>query len=123
MVGHSEVVPKKSPTRSPSTDQHWLDWDANAIGSDKPPFWRMDLRGRGRVTALLFSPEREPMRSWKNLPVFWAKLAAVPGALYVSPDVRQRGGWSSDGIFGAMIDSRQVHKLPVTWLLLLLIVY
>ena len=80
-------------------------------------------RGRGRVTALLFSPEREPMRSWKNLPVFWAKLAAVPGALYVSPDVRQRGGWSSDGIFGAMIDSRQVHKLPVTWLLLLLIVY
>ena len=24
-------------------------------------------RGRGRVTALLFSPEREPVRSWKNL--------------------------------------------------------
>src|ERR1017187_5399059 len=80
-------------------------------------------RGRGRVTALLFSPEREPARSWKNLPVFWAKLAEVPGAWYASADFRQHGGWSSDGIFGAMIDTRQVHKLPVTWLLLLLVVY
>ena len=41
-------------------------------------------RGRGRVTLLLFSPEREPFRSWKNLPTFWAKLAEVPGAWYVS---------------------------------------
>ncbi|HWI58076.1 MAG TPA: hypothetical protein VNZ22_12680, partial [Bacillota bacterium] len=32
-------------------------------------------------------------------------------------------GWSSDGIFGAMLDSRQIHKLPVGWLLLLLVVY
>jgi hypothetical protein len=80
-------------------------------------------RGSGRVTLLLFSPEREPFRSWKNLPVFWAKLAEVPGSLYVSADYRQPGGWSSDGIFGAMIDSRQVHKLPVTWLLLLLLIY
>ena len=80
-------------------------------------------RGRGRVTLLLFSPEREPFRSWKNLPTFWAKLAEVPGAWYVWPDFRQQGGWSSDGIFKAMIDTRQVHKLPVTWLLLLLIVY
>ncbi len=80
-------------------------------------------RGRGRVTLLLFSPEREPFRSWKNLPTFWAKLAEVPGAWYVSADFRQQGGWSSDGIFGAMLDTRQVHKLPVTWLLLLLIVY
>jgi hypothetical protein len=80
-------------------------------------------RGRGRVTLLLFSPEREPFRSWKNLPTFWAKLAEVPGAMYLAADYRQPGGYSSDGIFGAMIDSRQVHKLPVTWLLLLLIVY
>ena len=34
-----------------------------------------------------------------------------------------RGGWSIDGVFGAMIDSKQVRKLPVEWLLLLLIVY
>jgi hypothetical protein len=47
----------------------------------------------------------------------------VPGAWYVSANYHRSGGWSSDGIFGAMIDTRQVRKLPVTWLLLLLIVY
>jgi hypothetical protein len=75
------------------------------------------------VTALLFSPEREPARSWKNLPTFWAKLVEVPGAWYVSSDFNHQGGWSSDGIFGAMIDTKQVHKLPLEWLLLLLIAY
>jgi len=80
-------------------------------------------RGRGRVTALLFSPEREPVRSWRELPTFWAKLAEVPGAWYVSKDLYSQGGWSTDGVFGAMIDTRQVHKLPVGWLLFLLIVY
>ena len=80
-------------------------------------------RGRGRVTALLFSPEREPVRSWRELPIFWAKLAEVPGAWYSSRDFYSQGGWSTDGVFGAMIDTRQVHKLPVGWLLLLLIVY
>jgi hypothetical protein len=79
--------------------------------------------GRGRLTALLFSPEREPVRSWKNLGVFWAKLAEVPAEWYLAKDFNPPGGWSSDGIFGAMIDSRQVHKLPVGWLLLLLLVY
>jgi hypothetical protein len=80
-------------------------------------------RGRGRVTALLFSPEREPFLSWTNLPTFWAKLIEVPGAWYASKDYSRSSGWSSDGIFGAMIDSRQIHKLPVGWLLLLLLVY
>ena len=80
-------------------------------------------RGRGRLTALMFSPEREPARSWKNLPVLWAKLAEVPGSWYASADFAYHGGPSSDGIFGAMLETRQVHKLPVQWLLLLLIVY
>jgi hypothetical protein len=80
-------------------------------------------RGRGRITVLMFSPEREPFRSWKNLPTFWSKLAEVPGDLYASSDYGYRGEVGSDGIFGAMIDTRQVHKLPVEWLLLLLIVY
>jgi hypothetical protein len=79
--------------------------------------------GRGRVTTLLFSPEREPARSWKNLPTLWARLADVPSSLYSSENVNERGGWSVDGVFGAMIDSRQVRKLPVEWLLVLLIVY
>src|SRR5262249_12585235 len=65
----------------------------------------------------------EPFRSWKNLSVFWSKLIGVPGAWYASSDFGRQGGWSSDGIFGAMLDTKQVHKLPIEWLLLLLIVY
>jgi hypothetical protein len=78
-------------------------------------------RGRGRITVMLFSPEREPFRSWKNLPVFWARMLEVPSWTYGQQN-NNAGAWSSDGIFGAMIDSRQVHKLPIEWLLLLLIV-
>lgn len=89
------------------------------------PLMVTETLGQGRVTALLFSPEREPVRSWKLLPQFWARLAEVPGDRYVSSEQNQYsyGGWSSDGIFGAMLDTRQVHKLPIAWLLLLLVVY
>ncbi len=80
-------------------------------------------QGRGLVTALMFSPEREPFRSWKNLPTFWARVAEVDPGLYTSDRISARGGWSVDGVFGAMIDSKQIRKLPVEWLLLLLIVY
>jgi hypothetical protein len=79
-------------------------------------------RGRGQVTTLMFSPEREPMHSWKNLPYFWGRLIEVPPPA-MTANMGPQGGWSSDGIFGAMIDTRQVHKLPVEWLLLLLLVY
>lgn len=77
-------------------------------------------RGRGRVTLLAFSPEREPFRSWKFRGLFWGKLLDV-GSL--SAEYATYGGASLDGVFGALIDSRQVRKLPVEWLLLLLLVY
>ena len=93
------------------------------LASGDTPLIITGNRGAGRVTALMFSPEREPLRSWKNLPTFWAKLAEVPGILYASSDYYQGYGPSADGIFGAMIDSRQVHKLPIGWLLLLLLIY
>ncbi|MSU59434.1 MAG: hypothetical protein EXS35_14895 [Pedosphaera sp.] len=80
-------------------------------------------RGKGRLTVLMFSPEREPFKSWKNLPTMWSRLVEVPGTLYASADYYQGSGQSADGIFGAMIDSRQVHKLPIGWLLILLVVY
>jgi hypothetical protein len=81
------------------------------------------VRGRGQVTLLTFSPEREPFRSWKNRAWFWSKLMQVPPNWYWAPDISTFGGWSLDGVFGALIDSRQLRKLPVEWLLLLLIVY
>lgn len=80
-------------------------------------------RGNGRVTALLFSPELEPFKSWKHLTAFWAAMAEVPGELYTMTDYYPGFGRSADAIFGAMVDSRQVHKLPKGWLFLLLIVY
>lgn len=82
-------------------------------------------QGRGLVTALLFSPEREPVKTWKNLPALWARVAGVDSRLYGSENYNGpgMGGWSVDGVFGAMIDSKQIRKLPVEWLLLLLIVY
>ena len=79
--------------------------------------------GRGTVTVLLFDPERDPGRSWKNLPSLWARLAGVPPELYANDNVYSRSSSSIDGVFGAMVDSKQIRKLPVEWLLLLLIVY
>jgi hypothetical protein len=80
-------------------------------------------RGLGRLTVLLFSPEREPFKSWKELPTFWTRLVEVPASLYTSTDYHPGHGMALDSLFGAMIDSRQVHKLPVGWLLALLVVY
>ncbi|MEW6303898.1 MAG: hypothetical protein AB1705_10530 [Verrucomicrobiota bacterium] len=82
-------------------------------------------RGRGKVTALTFSPEREPFRSWKNRSWFWARLVEAPSEAFVegTSNAYSYGGNSIDGVFGAMIDSRQVRKLPVSWLLLLLVAY
>jgi hypothetical protein len=80
-------------------------------------------RGRGQIIVLTFSPEREPFRSWKNRSWFWSKLMHVSRQWYSTSDFSAYGGWSMDGVFGALIDSRQVRKLPVEWLLLLLVVY
>ena len=80
-------------------------------------------RGRGHVTVLLFNPEREPFKSWKNRPWFWARLLQLPGDLFTQSTTGAYGGWSLDGVFGAMIDTRQVRKLPIEWLLVLLVVY
>lgn len=80
-------------------------------------------RGRGTVTVLTFSPEREPFRSWKNRSWFWAKLIPIPIELLTNAREPRWGGVSVDGLFGAMLDSRQIRKLPVAALLLLLVVY
>lgn len=82
-------------------------------------------RGRGKLTVLTFSPEREPFRSWKGRHWFWAQLAGVPAAWFTDSNNQQNyyNYTSIDGPIGAMIDSKQVRKLPVSWLLLLLAVY
>jgi hypothetical protein len=93
------------------------------VSAGSTPLIVTSAAGNGRITVMLFSPEREPMKSWKNQPAFWARLAEVPAQLYVSGDNYHSGGWGMDGIFGAMIDSRQVRKLPIHYLLILLLAY
>jgi hypothetical protein len=93
------------------------------VGSDTAPLIVSARRGRGQVTVLLFSPELEPFRSWKNKNWLWARLGDVPLEWLASANVANSGSMSLDGVFGAMVDSKQVRKLPVGWLLLLLLAY
>lgn len=98
--------------------------DGNVIiGPPDAPLALQAGRGRGTLTVLLFSPELEPFRSWKNRPWFWSRLGAVPVEWLASANVNNSGSMSLDGIFGAMVDSKQIRKLPVGWLLLLLLAY
>lgn len=92
-------------------------------GSAESPLILSAPRGRGLVTVLAFSPERDPLKAWKNRPWFWAKLAGVPKDLLGKSDFNAWGGRGVDGVVGAMIETRQVQKLPVGVLLLLLLVY
>jgi len=80
-------------------------------------------RGRGTISALAFSPEKEPFRGWKNREWFWAHMMKISPTVYskdTQPIYSSRG---IDSAFGVMIDTKQVRKLPVKWLLLLLVVY
>jgi hypothetical protein len=79
--------------------------------------------GRGQATVLAVNPEREPLRSWKLRPWLFARLCDVPHDLLRNQAVSAYGGRSLDGIFGAMIETRQIRKLPIGFLLGLLVVY
>ena len=80
-------------------------------------------RGRGQVTVLAFSPDREPFRSWKNKSWFWARLLRLPGDAFEQGNNYSYGGMTVDSVVGAMIETKQVRKLPVEWLLGLLVIY
>ncbi len=93
------------------------------VGTEDAPLIISAARGRGQVTVLLFSPELEPFRSWQNKNWLWARLAGVPVEWLASANTPNTGSMSLDGVFGAMVDSKQIRKLPVGWLLLLLLAY
>ena len=80
-------------------------------------------RGRGQLTLMTFSPERDPIKTWKNRPWFWAKLGGIPGQWFEGGNRNYWSGSSVDGLFGSMIESRQVRKLPIEWLMAMLVVY
>ncbi len=93
------------------------------VGSQTSPLIVTAKRGRGQITALTFAPELEPFRAWKNADFFWAKMIDLPPELFSTDFQPGYSGRPIDGIFGAMIDSKQIRKLPVGWLLLLLVGY
>ena len=93
------------------------------IGTADAPLAIQASRGRGQITVLLFSPELDPFRTWKNRHWLWAKLGDVPHEYFANVNVANSGSLSLDGIFGAMVDSKQIRKLPIGWLLLLLLAY
>jgi hypothetical protein len=94
-----------------------------AAGPKAEPVLVQYQRGRGVVTLLAFSPEREPFRSWGNRPWFWARLLEVPDNWFTISDYNVYGGYSLDGLFGALVETKQVQKLPIGVLLGLLVVY
>jgi hypothetical protein len=93
------------------------------FGTASEPLAITASRGRGQLTVLLFSPELEPFRSWRNKNWFWAKLGNVPPEWLASVQTPNSGSLPVDGLFGAMVDSKQIRKLPVGWLLVLLLAY
>ncbi len=93
------------------------------LSADGKPLVVQKHMGRGRVTVLTFSAEREPFLSWKNRDWFWARLADIPVKHFETTDFSYYAGPSIDSVFGAMVDSKQVRKLPLTWLLVLLLIY
>jgi hypothetical protein len=93
------------------------------VGPASSPLVVTADRGRGQITLLTFAPELEPFRSWKQAPYFWAKMTDLPPELMTQENFTRYPGRFIDGVFGGMIDSRQIRKLPVGWLLLLLIGY
>jgi hypothetical protein len=93
------------------------------VGPESSPLVLTAKRGRGQITALTFAPELEPFRSWTNAAHFWAKMIDLPPDMLSTENVYRYPGRPIDGVFGAMIDSKQVRKLPVGWLLLLLVGY
>lgn len=92
---------------------------------DGQPLIVQGNRGRGMITVLTFTPEKEPFKSWKGRGWFWAQVVELPPSLFANkpPNNNYSSPMSIDGPIGAMIDSKQVRKLPVSWLLLLLAVY
>ncbi len=90
---------------------------------DSVPLMVETRRGYGIVTLLTFNPDRPPFIDWKNQPWFWLKAMRADPELYSTSDFNIAAGNSLDGVISALIETKQVRKLPVKWLLVILGVY
>jgi hypothetical protein len=78
-------------------------------------------RGRGRIVALAFNPEREPFLSWSHRPWFWGALCGVKSQV-MTPN-RTYASSTTDAVISSILETTQVRKLPLGWLLVLLLLY
>jgi hypothetical protein len=93
------------------------------IGTKESPLAIIASRGLGQITLLAFAPEMKPFSQWKNRPWFWAKILGFPPEFYSIDRMDTYSAVSIDGVIGTLIDTKQVRKLPVGWLLCLLVGY
>jgi hypothetical protein len=93
------------------------------LASGGTPLILAQNRGKGRVTTLLFDPEREPFFSFTGRPWFWTRLVGAPISLYAGPELQRYGRQPIEGAIGAVIETKQIRKLSLGWLLLLLLAY
>ncbi len=80
-------------------------------------------RGRGKISAITFSTERQPFTTWNHRGLFWARMIGLPDDCWSSRDYTRSYGQNLDGIFGALTETKQIRKLPLSWLLLILVAY
>lgn len=93
------------------------------LSAEGSPLIVENHRGKGRVTALMFDPEREPFFSFAGRPWFWTRLIDPPTSLYAGPELQRYGRQPVEGAIGAVIETKQIRKLSLGWLLLLLLAY
>lgn len=80
-------------------------------------------RGRGKISALTFSPERQPFTIWNHRGLFWTRMLGLPDDCWNSRDYARNYGQNLDGVFGALTETKQVRKLPLSWLMMILLAY
>ena len=93
------------------------------IQAEGVPLMYQRGHGRGRISVLTFDPERQPFVGYLSRAGFWTRLVDAPDFLYSGSDNQRYGRQSFDAAIGALIETTQVRKLSLGWLLLLLIAY
>lgn len=88
---------------------------------DGHPLLATKPQGRGAVTLLAFNAEQEPFVSWPHRKWFWATVAGCREQ--VLRTINAYGYRTTDNLAGLLIDTSQIRKLPVAWLMMILIAY
>jgi hypothetical protein len=113
-----QFIAKALPVVVAKTDAAFVE-----LASGGTPLILAQNRGKGRVTTLLFDPEREPFYSFNGRPWFWTRLVGAPTSLYAGPELQRYGRQPVEGAIGAVVETKQIRKLSLGWLLLLLVAY